>query len=318
MAISVLMATASRGQPSSLPLAAAGKAAGLWHQQERITPSTVEPVTAGGKFSLLRREGIFEVTDGDDKAQVVQRVATILRAVAMEGSDGIRLIDLARMTDIARPSVHRILQDLIAVGYVEQHSDKLYAIGPALFTLGLAAPNPVLDPELLRARARELAAATGDTVYVGIRSVAGIHYLVREEGRFPVRTQFIFVGDVKPFTTTYSGIVLLAYLPEAERERALHQLRLDVPLDSIAADPDSHRSLLRQKIREVRTDGYLYGPHLVVPGVSGVAAPIPSRTSVPYMSLSISAIDVRLPDERIPDLSRLLLDTAARMTEAII
>lgn len=110
---------------------------------------------------------------------------------------------------------------------------------------------------------------------------------------------------------------MLAYLPEAERERALEQLLLDVPLDSIAADPDSHRSLLRQKIREVRTDVYLYGPHPVVPGVSGVAAPIPSRTSVPYLSLSISAIDVRNPNERIGDLSRLLLDTAT-MTDAIM
>ncbi|MCS5734508.1 IclR family transcriptional regulator [Herbiconiux daphne] len=260
------------------------------------------------------------VTTGDaETVQVIRRASAILAAIAREGVDGMRLVDIARVTGIARPSVHRMLQDLLAIDYVERHSDKLHAIGPALFTLGLAAPNPIQDPILLRSLAVELAAATGDTVYVSIRHVDGVHYLMREEGQYPIRAHYIAVGDVRAYTNTYSGIVLLAHLAEAERERALAQLHLNAAADSTAAaDPDGLREVLREKVAEVQRDGWFFGANVVRPGVAGLAAPILSGTSAPYMALSISAVESRLPAERLPELRARLLETAARMSGAIL
>jgi len=243
----------------------------------------------------------------------------ILAAIAREGVDGMRLVDIARITGIARPSVHRMLQDLLAIEYVERHSDKMYAIGPALFTLGLAAPNPIMDPILLRSLAVEFAAATGDTIYVSMRHIDGVHYLMREDGNYPIRSHYIAVGDIRAYTNTYSGIVLLAYLSQVERERALEQLHLNATADSsAAADPEGLRLVLRQKIDDVLRDGYLTGANVVRPGLSGMAAPILSHTTTPYMALSISMVEGRLPAERLPELRDRLLDTAARMSNAIL
>ena len=259
------------------------------------------------------------MTNDADGVQVIRRAATILAAIAREGVDGIRLVDIARITGIARPSVHRMLQDLIAIDYVERHSDKLYAIGPALFTLGLAAPNPIMDPILLRSLAVELAAATGDTIYVSIRHVDGVHYLMREEGQYPIRTHYIAVGDVRAYTNTYSGIALLAYLSVPERERALEQVQFNAAEDSTAAtDPDGLRAVLREKVEDVLRDGYLAGPHVVRPGVAGIAAPILSHTTTPYMAVSISMVEGRLPAERVPGVRAKLLEIAGRMSDAIL
>ena len=258
-------------------------------------------------------------TEDADNVQVIRRAATILAAIAREGVDGIRLVDIARVTGIARPSVHRMLQDLVAIDYVERHSDKLYAIGPALFTLGLAAPNPIMDPILLRTLAVELATATGDTIYVSIRHVDGVHYLMREEGKYPIRAHYIATGDIRAYTNTYSGIALLAHLSERERELALEQLHLNAAADSTAADdPDEMRAVLREKVEDVRRDGYFWGANVVRPGVSGIATPILSRTTTPYMALSISMVEARLPSERVPELRGRLLDTAAKMSDAIL
>ena len=45
--------------------------------------------------------------------QTVHRVALLLRTVASMGSQGTRLIDLARQTNLERPTVHRLLKGLM-------------------------------------------------------------------------------------------------------------------------------------------------------------------------------------------------------------
>ena len=97
------------------------------------------------------------------------------------------------------------------------------------------------------------------------------------------------------------------------------QLHLNAAADSTAAaDPDEMRAVLRQKIDDVKRDGYFWGANVVRPGVSGIATPILSRTTTPYMALSISMVEARLPAERVPDLKTKLLDTAAKMSDAIL
>ena len=257
--------------------------------------------------------------ESGDSVQLIRRAASVLAAIAREGVDGIRLVDIARITGIARPSVHRMLQHLLEINYVERHSDKLYAIGPGLFTLGLAAPNPIQNPILLRSLAVELAERTGDTVYVSMRHIDGVHYLMREEGQFPIRTHFIGLGDVRAYTSTYSGIALLAHLSETERTRALEQLELNAAAESFASvDPEALRPILMQKINDVRNEGYFWGADVVRSGVTGMAAVVPSLTATPYVAVSISTIESRLPASRVPPVSALLLDTVNRMSHAIL
>lgn len=248
-------------------------------------------------------------------AHVIARAATILNAVARTSGEGARLVDLSTETAIARPTVHRMLQELISVGFVVQGEDRLYRLGPSLFMLGLNAPSPGWDLARIRPVAEELAKKTGDTVYVSVRQFDGVHYLLRAEGDYPIRAHVVNVGDTKPFTSSYSGLALLAHLPGLEQEKALASREFDAP-EGWLGDVDID-ALLRRNLAQVKAQGYCAGASVVMPGVSGIAAPIASSTQRPYMAISISAVESRLTSERIQKLAPALLAAAQEISTLI-
>jgi hypothetical protein len=97
----------------------------------------------------------------------------------------VRLHDLAQATGIPRPTVHRLLQQLIAVGAVRRYG-RGYCLGASLLGLG----SRVTPERRLRVVARrpmaELAAATGAAV--NLSATIGSHaiYLDTVEARVPL------------------------------------------------------------------------------------------------------------------------------------
>jgi len=254
------------------------------------------------------------MSSGKEIVNVVARAATILAAVA-RSSDGARLVDLANETGIARPSVHRLLGDLIEVGYITQGPDRLYRLGSGLFMLGLNAPTPGWDLAAIRPIAQALADETGDTVYLSVRQFDGVHYLVRAEGDYPIRAQLVDVGDTKPYTSSYSGLALLSTLSPAEQTKAIAARTFDVP-EGWLGETDIPQ-LLRHTIVDVQSQGWCGGASIVYPGVAGMAALVPSSTQRPYMAISISAVEARLTDKRIAELSTPLLAAANEISSLI-
>ncbi|GAA1466416.1 IclR family transcriptional regulator [Microbacterium thalassium] len=246
---------------------------------------------------------------------VLPRVNSVLTAIGAGGENGVRLKDLADATGIARPTVHRLLQDMAEVEFVTQLSDRRYALGPALFWLGLGAPPALPAMPAVRAVAQALADAVGDTVYVSMRVPDGVRYILRAEGDFPIRTHVVAVGETKPFTSSYSGLALLATLPEETREHALRNIVVSAPpgwASTMGLD-----ETMRAAIDHVRAHGWCAGPGLVMPGVAGIAAPVPDPSGVPVAAISISAVEARLPRERAEQLAPQLMAAARRIAKII-
>ena len=60
----------------------------------------------------------------------------ILKGLAENSRDGMRLIDLARELELSQPSAHRLLKSLISEGLVEQISDtKSYRLSLDFFCM---------------------------------------------------------------------------------------------------------------------------------------------------------------------------------------
>jgi DNA-binding IclR family transcriptional regulator len=251
------------------------------------------------------------------RTQVVERAARMLAALSAYGPDGGRLMDVARDSGIARATVHRILQDLIAVDYVRQLPDKRYGLGRGLFALSLSVPSPIHEFAAIEQAAQELSDTCGDTVYVAIRQFNSVHYLVRTSGRFPIRTHSVNVGDTMPLTSSYSGLVLLAGMDRRAQEVILDRLSTDSTSEWWTGNAEEHEAELRRSLTQIERDGYVYGPDVVMPGVAGVAMAVPSKTQQPYMTVSISAVESRLPPERIEELLPMLTAAARRISEVI-
>lgn len=253
-----------------------------------------------------------------DKKQVISRVAAILAAIAEGGPHGVRLVELADVTGIARPTVHRMLGELRAVGYVEQLPNKRHILGQTLARVSMAAPSPKLDVIALQDIAQELSDQTGDTTYVAMRTFGATYYLVRTEGAYPVRARSVEQGELMALTASYSGLVFLAQLPPHKREEHLARAETNHPaLEWSESSSSEHVEILRQTVNAYEDTGYIFGHDVVVPGISGMAMPVPVRHGKPYLVVSLSGINSRFQPERLQRLHELLSNAVAQVEQVL-
>ena len=73
-------------------------------------------------------------------AQSIDRAATLLLLVGRAGSIGARLSDLVSETDLAKPTIRRMLMALVRAGLLDQdEATRRYHVGPELYVLGTLA-----------------------------------------------------------------------------------------------------------------------------------------------------------------------------------
>src|SRR5512132_819622 len=199
--------------------------------------------------------------------QSVDRAARILKALA-GGPRRLGVSQLADQLGVSRPTVHALLQTLLAHGFVEQDRDSdKYQLGPGLLHLG----SSYLDLNELRARsivhAERLAQRTGEAVRVGVlhgAHVVVVHHVFRPDAAF----QVLEVGAQLPAHASALGKAMLAHAPDAV-------------LDDLTAEPLvklTQRTLtaaaLRKELRTVRDSGLARERDEAVLGESSIAAPI--------------------------------------------
>src|SRR3954454_12103507 len=181
--------------------------------------------------------------------QSVDRAARILKLLA-SGPRRLGVSEIAQRLDLARPTVHGLLQTLQAHGFVEQdrESDK-YQLGAGLLHLG----NSYLDLNELRGRwivhAERLAGSTQSAVRVGVlhgRSVVVVHHVFRPDATF----QVLEVGAQLPVHASALGKAILAYAGD----EVLDDLQAE-PLPRLTARTLAPKAL-RDELADVREKGY--------------------------------------------------------------
>lgn len=234
-------------------------------------------------------------SDSGSGVQSVRRAIAVLRLVATGQEKGVRLTDIAQMSGLSRPTVHRILKVLIDETAVEQDPlTRRYLIGTELSLLGLARAGrfpirAIAEPYLLA-----LANEVGDTAFLSVRHGADSVCIARYLGSHQIQVLSIDVGARRPLGGSVSGIVLLSGLaPEAARELTeANSSRLALQQRAVA-------DVLRQ-VQAVRERGYVYAPHGVMPGTSAVAIPLRDGRGQVSAAVSIAAMADRLDRKRLP------------------
>jgi DNA-binding IclR family transcriptional regulator len=246
-------------------------------------------------------------------AQTVERACRLLQEVAAAGAPGARILDLCSTLQLSRPTTHRILLSLAAAGFARQDAvSRRWRLGGALFELGLAAPSPVeAFPEITH-EIDDLAHATGDTVYLMMRSQDDVVCAWRGVGAFPIRANIVATGDRRPMAASAAGLALLAALSPEEAaavlERSGHRLR-----DTCRLTP---KELVAQ-IAQARASGHSLGRDLVMEGVTGVGMAVPARAGSPYLAISVSAIGARITTARLPQLVEQLQQSVERIARLV-
>lgn len=240
---------------------------------------------------------------GRHGTQSVDRAATLLLLVGRAGPLGARLVDLVTETDLAKPTVRRMLLALVRAGLLDQSPrTRRYHLGPALYVLGNLAGarfgiHPVATPALAR-----LSQETGDTAFLSVaRDVYSI-CLHREEGSYPIRIHALQAGDRHPLGVGAGSLALLAALDDLEVDQVLA-----INAEVLAANyPNYSPATLRRLVAETRAQGHAFNPGLLLAGSWGIGMVVADRRGRPLGALSIAAVESRVTDARRRELVRLL------------
>ncbi|RVU15059.1 IclR family transcriptional regulator [Methylobacterium oryzihabitans] len=236
-------------------------------------------------------------------AQSIDRAATLLLLVGRAGPQGARLTDLVAQTDLAKPTVHRMLTALVRAGLLDQVPEtRRYHIGPEIYVLGtLASARFGLHPVSLRALVR-LSQETGDTAFLSVARDVYAICLHREDGAYPIRVHALQAGDRHPLGVGAGSLALLAALPDTEVDEILA-----ANADVLAAHyPRYAGGVLRALVGETRARGYALNPGMLLADSWGIGVAIRGEGGRAVGALSIAAIEGRLREDRQREIARLL------------
>ncbi len=205
--------------------------------------------------------------------RAANRVVDILELMA-KSPDGLALRDVSAQLEAPKSSLLPLLRALTARGYLAQGRAGEYRLGPGALDLGAAAPMTRELVEVARPAAVDLMRRTGETVFVGTLSSdrSSIVYVTKVESDHVIRYAG-GVGDRRPLHATSSGKAILAFLSEEEREEILRSLSLARHTERTVTS----LSALRASLGEIRRTGVCVTTDELVPGASGIAAPVFDR-----------------------------------------
>lgn len=237
----------------------------------------------------------------------LQRGLKLMRILAQEGGAEQRLTDLAAAAELTQGTAHRLVQTLVAEGFVEQDAkSRRYRLGLDFFALAARAGNPGNLRDLCRPVLLRLSASLGDTVFLMVRAGFDALCLDRCDGPFPVGSLTGDIGGKVPLGVGQGSLCILANLPDAEGEEVL---RYNLPRMTQYGFMDE--VYLRTEIAQARHNGYVMRADRVIPGVAGVGVPILDSAGRPVAALSIGTLTERVTAERLPALVQILKREAA-------
>jgi IclR family acetate operon transcriptional repressor len=198
---------------------------------------------------------------------------------------------------------------MVALGYME-HGRGLYRLGPKAFRLAADILAIRRFPNLVRPILQELAAKSGETVFLVVldRAAQRMTYADIIDSANPVRYT-VPTGTTRPLYVSAGGQMLLAYQEPGWTDAYIRATRLDKLTERTITDPEA----LRERLAAIRRDGFAISIGETVPGAAGVAAPIFNADGSVSAGLLIGAPIDRFEQEA-PELKRLLREATARVS----
>ena len=221
------------------------------------------------------------------RVQSIERAFAVLSTLA-DGPLGVT--DVAERARLPKSTAARLLTSLAREGAVEQADGRSeYRLGPRLLTLssGIGASRSLVaiaHPFLV-----ELAEQTGEAAGLSVPDGRTVHYIDQVDSPNPVQVRD-WTGTRIPMHAVSSGLVVLASLKPAALEAYLAG-----PLDRFTEHTVVVPSQIRDRLWDVRRDGYAWVREEFATGIRSVAAPIADASGE-----VVAAVHVHGPSYRFP------------------
>jgi DNA-binding IclR family transcriptional regulator len=222
------------------------------------------------------------------------------------------LADISERTGIAKPTARRLLSSMQKAGYVEQaRRRKGYSLGIKFFEIGSMVLDNMEINRVARPIVNRLQQISGETVHLCVfNGFRPVMIARRQMDVHPLNT--ITTIESAPAYCTGVGKVALAF-----QEPAVIQKVIDDGLRRYTDNTITDEAWLRTELVEIRRCGYSIDNAEHQPDVRCVAAPVRNSSGAVIGSISVSTVFERLPDDRIPALSELVVSSADEISSRL-
>lgn len=225
-------------------------------------------------------------------SQTLMRGLDVIEAVS-EGT--LTPSEIADRLGLARSTAHRLASALADRGYLAFTPRSGYRLGPKLLTLGHAAQAQADLIQVARPHVEALAAASGDTVHLGVLDGDQALYLDKIPGRRRI-TISSRVGDRHPLSSTGLGKALMLDHPPAYWDERLEAERA-------AGVPAAEPALWRERMAGYVVAGRTYDLEENEDQIRCVAAPLRDAANRIVGAISVSGAAQYMGDDRLVALS---------------
>lgn len=244
--------------------------------------------------------------------QSVDRAMAILEVLG-EDEEGCRLTDIARRTGLSVSTVHRLLTTLEQRRFVQfDRTDGMWHVGRGAFAVGsvftrqrnfVAPALPIL---------RRLRDQTRETANLGVVDDGEVVVLTQVESREIMRA-ITRVGGRAPMANSGMGKAILATFADADIEAVIARQGLR----KATGKSITNAAVLRTQIAAIREKGFALDDEEFVAGLRCVASVVYGADAEPLCAISISGLSVRVTDDRVEVLGKLVADAARELTVSL-
>lgn len=239
-------------------------------------------------------------------SQTLMRGLDLIEALSHET---LTLTELAPRLGLTKSTTHRLASALVDRGYLAFTPRAGYRLGPKLLLLGTLAQAQADLVGVARAHLERLAAATEDTVHLGILDGDHALYLDKVPGRRRINISSR-VGERQPLTSTGLGkALMLDHAPAYWMER--------FAADQAAGAPVAEPDLWRERMQGYAACGRAYDLEENEDQIRCVAAPIRDAMGKIVGAVSVSSAAQYMSDDRMTALTDDVLETALAISREL-
>ncbi|MGA2745048.1 MAG: IclR family transcriptional regulator [Candidatus Sulfotelmatobacter sp.] len=218
-----------------------------------------------------------------------------------ESPHGLTAKQVAGRSRLPVSTVHRFLANLESAGFLNCRGDGVYQLGIACFAIGQAALGQLDIRRVSLPYLEELNRKTRETIHLTLRHGLSAVYVEKLDSPEQLRIHSR-IGAAVPLYCTAVGKVMLAYMPDEERERVLPQLGLK----RLTPNTVGNLQELAAELYRVRKNGYACDLEEHELHIRCIAAPIWDHQGEVSASVSITAPMVRMTVARLRQLAPLI------------
>lgn len=226
-------------------------------------------------------------------------------------SPTLSLADVTRLSGLAKPTAHRMMKELVELGFAEQFGpERKFRLGPKLVVLAKRREEMLPFRAIVEEAVAALSAQTGETVHASLLCGNVLQSLCNTQSQKHAMCVQISGDEALSFNGTSSGQAILAFSPPELVNQALAS-PLKRHTEKTITNPDA----LKTQLEDIQRTGVAISNGGYEADVHSHSAPIFGDQGFAIASISIAAPAVRVTPDTSQNFARLVRRAAGSVTQ---